>query len=102
MCNKHEVPHLSFKPDTFPPITVFFFSVIGVHYWYDISPDMHCDQVFPVFLMYGQSSGRLKAFGWSVLANIQSYLWEHPPMKYFKVMINLKQGVRISRSTIWC
>ncbi|CAH3030479.1 unnamed protein product [Porites evermanni] len=61
------------------------FRGMGVHYWYDISPDMHCDQVFPVYLMYGQSSGRLKAFGWSVLANIQSYLWEHPPMKYFKL-----------------
>ncbi|KAL9952378.1 hypothetical protein ACROYT_G039628 [Oculina patagonica] len=61
------------------------FKMMGVHYWYDISSDMHCDQVFPVFLLYDQASQRLKSFGWAVLANLKSPLWEHPPVQYLQL-----------------
>ena len=59
--------------------------VPGVHYWYDISLEMHCDQVQPVFLLYDQASQRLKAFGWATLANITSSFWEHPPTQFLQV-----------------
>ena len=68
-------------------INTEFRHIPGVHYWYDISSDMHCDQVFPVFLLYDQASQRLKSFGWAALANLTSPLWEQPPPQYLQVMI---------------
>ena len=67
----------------------------GVHYWYDISSDMHCDQVFPVFLLYDQASQRLKSFGWAVLANLKSPLWENPPVQYLQVVISASTQQRV-------
>lgn len=85
------------------------FTRMGVHYWYDISPEMHCDQVLPVFLLYDQASQRLKSFGWATLANITSPFWEHPPAQYlqffFKVVpkcvANLAQQKLISTQHVY-
>lgn len=46
---------------------------------------MHCDQGFPVFLLYDYASQRLKSFGFAAFANITSSSWEQPPIKYLSV-----------------
>ena len=50
---------------------------------------MHCDQTFPVFLLYDQASQRLKSFGWAVPADIEAPLWEQPPIAYLQVKSTL-------------
>lgn len=63
------------------------FEGMGVHYWYDISLEMHCDQALPVFVLYDQTSQRLKAFGWLTPANITSPFWEHPPAQVLQLFM---------------
>lgn len=65
------------------------FKGMGVHYWYDVSPEMHCDQVLPLFLLYDQASQRLKAFGWATAANIESPFWEHPPVQFLQLFFKV-------------
>jgi charged multivesicular body protein 7 len=60
---------------------------MGMHYWYDVTTDMSCDDTFPVFLMYNE--GKLTAFGWAF--NIyydNSYRWEHPDRSVFSNFID--------------
>ncbi|KAF6026212.1 hypothetical protein EB796_015481 [Bugula neritina] len=59
---------------------------MGMHYWYNLTRDMSCDEVFPVFLLYDEKE--LVAFGWSFNPNFQdSYRWEHPtPWVFSKFM----------------
>lgn len=39
-------------------------TTMGTHYFYNVSRDMQCERLYPVFLMY-DSEGQLAAFGWS-------------------------------------
>lgn len=52
------------------------FVSMGKHYWYDIKVGMDCEAFFPVFLLY--NGGKLNAFGWALLADLQSSHYEHP------------------------
>ncbi|KAL9955112.1 hypothetical protein ACROYT_G036396 [Oculina patagonica] len=52
---------------------------MGRHYWYNISPDMNCDDYFPMFLLYNKD--RLNGFGWVAQGNAGSKRYEHPPPK---------------------
>ncbi|RUS82736.1 hypothetical protein EGW08_009516 [Elysia chlorotica] len=52
------------------------FYTMGKHYWYDLSLDMSCDGMFPMFLLY--NGGELNAFGWAMVANLPSKHLEHP------------------------
>jgi len=76
------------------------FNKMGVHYWYDISPEMHCDQSFPVFLLYDQASQRLKSFGWAALADVKSSSWEHPPIPYLRLFFKDVPKCLLSRKVI--
>jgi len=53
------------------------FYSMGVHYWYDVSLNMTCDDFFPSFILYNK--GKLNAFGWAVGADMTSHRVEHPP-----------------------
>ncbi|XP_062569052.1 uncharacterized protein LOC134231150 [Saccostrea cucullata] len=37
---------------------------MGTHYFFNVSRDMQCERLYPVFLMY-DSEGKLGAFGWT-------------------------------------
>ena len=50
---------------------------------------MHCDQSYPVFLLYDPVTRRLKSFGWAALANLTSPMWEHPPIPFLSVRMRL-------------
>jgi len=52
------------------------FYTMGKHYWYNLSADLSCDSMFPVFLLY--NGGQLNAFGWAMVANLPSSHLEHP------------------------
>eukprot|EP00013_Stygamoeba_regulata_P019488 CAMPEP_0177651184 /NCGR_PEP_ID=MMETSP0447-20121125/12390_1 /TAXON_ID=0 /ORGANISM="Stygamoeba regulata, Strain BSH-02190019" /LENGTH=289 /DNA_ID=CAMNT_0019154203 /DNA_START=47 /DNA_END=913 /DNA_ORIENTATION=- len=64
------------------------FKTMGVHYWFNIAPDMPCENILPVFVLYNR--GKLNAFGW-VFIQEDGYKqpgsrWEHPsgaPLKLF-------------------
>ncbi|XP_055997302.1 uncharacterized protein LOC130047090 [Ostrea edulis] len=62
------------------------FSAMGVHYWYDISLDMSCDRLYPVFLLY--NGGVLNAFGWAFKAELSSSRYEHPSQATFSAFMN--------------
>jgi len=52
---------------------------MGTHYWYDISSDMDCDDIFPVFLLYNK--GKLTGWGWATDVHVKSSRVEHPSSK---------------------
>jgi len=53
------------------------FTSMGSHYWHDISKDMSCDKLLPVFLVF--NSGKLTGFGWAIQDKVQSSpQFEHP------------------------
>ncbi|XP_078348614.1 uncharacterized protein LOC144633648 isoform X2 [Oculina patagonica] len=56
------------------------FPSMGRHYWYNISPDMNCDDYFPMFLLYNRD--RLTGFGWVAQGYANSTRYEHPDAKY--------------------
>ena len=56
---------------------------------------MHCDQFFPVFLLYDQASQRLKSFGWAVVADIKSPLWEQPPISPSHLQVRSTVAFRV-------
>eukprot|EP00112_Aurelia_sp_Birch-Aquarium-sp1_P016751 Seg382.14 transcript_id=Seg382.14/GoldUCD/mRNA.D3Y31 product="hypothetical protein" protein_id=Seg382.14/GoldUCD/D3Y31 len=56
------------------------FPGMGVHYWYDVSKGMSCDNFFPVFLLY--NGGKLNAFGWVVGGDANDGNFEHPPAQF--------------------
>ena len=50
----------------------------GMHYWYNLTKSMSCDEMFSMLLRYN-SSGQLNAFGWDFDPKYDSSsLWEHP------------------------
>jgi len=49
---------------------------MGTHYWYDISSDMNCDDLFPAFLMYNK--GKLSGWGFATDVQVTSSRVEHP------------------------
>ncbi|GFR79248.1 hypothetical protein ElyMa_005868900 [Elysia marginata] len=61
------------------------FITMGEHYWYNIKPDMDCDTFFPVFLLY--NGGKLNAFGWAFLADLESPNYEHPSISVLGAFI---------------
>jgi hypothetical protein len=53
------------------------FWTMGNHYWYDVSSDMDCNQMFPFFLLYNK--GRVNAGGFAMNNAAESSRYEHPP-----------------------
>ncbi|XP_028399987.1 uncharacterized protein LOC114523308 [Dendronephthya gigantea] len=59
------------------------FFLMGQHYWFNISKEMHCDDLFPVFLLYNKQ--KLTGFGWAMIADFQTTARvEHPTQSIFK------------------
>jgi len=56
---------------------------MGQHYWYNSSPAMDCDDLFPIFLLYNQ--GILNGFGFATGTDITSSNVEHPPTMVLKL-----------------
>ncbi|XP_013401824.1 uncharacterized protein LOC106167568 [Lingula anatina] len=54
---------------------------MGVHYWYNLSEDMSCNDFAPIFLLYNK--GKLNAFGWAFQGNYPSTRYEHPSQNTF-------------------
>ncbi|XP_045190122.1 uncharacterized protein LOC123547240 isoform X2 [Mercenaria mercenaria] len=59
------------------------FYTMGLHYWYNLSKDMSCDNLYPVFLLY--NGGVLNGFGWAIGMDLKSYSTriEHPPQSSY-------------------
>ncbi|XP_074660042.1 uncharacterized protein LOC141912629 [Tubulanus polymorphus] len=57
------------------------FISMGMHYWYDISTDMNCDNFLPAFILYNK--GRLNGFGFAFNTDIKSSRYEHPSSLVF-------------------
>ena len=56
----------------------------GDHYWYNITEDIDCDDIFPIFALY--QDGTMVAFGWSFSKSYSnSDRWEHPVRPLFGV-----------------
>ncbi|XP_025094545.1 uncharacterized protein LOC112564143 [Pomacea canaliculata] len=49
---------------------------MGVHYWFNVTQNMSCDNFFPAFLLY--NDGKLNAFGWALGIPQTSSRFEHP------------------------
>ncbi|XP_045207827.2 uncharacterized protein LOC123559791 [Mercenaria mercenaria] len=73
------------------------FQTMGTHYWYNISKDMSCEEVYPMFLLY--DNGELNAFGWTIpmdLGNVSRSIENPPPNFYpyvFKVVPDCLYGL---------
>jgi hypothetical protein len=52
------------------------FWTMGLHYWYQVTQAMNCDNFYPFFLMY--NGGKLNAFGFAMNAPLTSPRYEHP------------------------
>lgn len=63
----------------------YCFVTMGLHYWYDVSTDMSCDDFFPVFLLYNH--GKLNAFGWAIGTAMSSPHMEHPTSDVIKQFV---------------
>lgn len=68
--------------------TYFFITLshhLGVHYWYNMTEDMSCERIFPIFLLF--NGGRLNAFGFAFATNItdSEKRFEHPPQNAYGV-----------------
>jgi hypothetical protein len=64
----------------------YCFLSMGEHYWYNVSEDLPCDEMFPAFLLYNQ--GELTGFGWAVQGIYQSDHTEYPPSFVLNLFIN--------------
>jgi len=53
------------------------FPRMGTHYWYDISRNMDCGDIFPFFLMYDKK--KLTGWGYAFKGWVDSPRVEHPP-----------------------
>ena len=62
------------------------FYSMGMHYWYDTSLNMSCDDFFPSFILYNK--GKLNAFGWAVGADMNTNRVEHPPHSVISQFMN--------------
>ncbi|KAL5022525.1 hypothetical protein ScPMuIL_001680 [Solemya velum] len=71
------------------------FITMGVHYWYDLTLDMSCDRMFPVFLMYNE--GTLTGFGWAFQTGLNSTRYEHPTSSVLGtiVVVPLCDGLKV-------
>ena len=58
--------------------------VTGVHYFRSLSPDLPCEMLYPVFLMYNQD-GLLGAFGWLFQGSPAYYTYEEEELSWFKL-----------------
>ncbi|XP_076471171.1 uncharacterized protein LOC143301051 [Babylonia areolata] len=56
---------------------------MGVHYFRSLSPDLPCEMLYPVFLMYNQD-GLLGAFGWLFQGSPAYYAYEDE-LSWFKL-----------------
>ncbi|GFR79029.1 hypothetical protein ElyMa_004010300 [Elysia marginata] len=61
------------------------FPVMGVHYWYNLTKEMDCNDIVPVFLLY--NGGELNAMGWAFPMDLASPNYEHPIPPTFKSRI---------------
>merc|ERR1711872_188210 len=48
----------------------------GTYHWYNVSRDMDCEMMYPVFALY--SKGKLNAFGWSLKGYFNDEKFDHP------------------------
>ncbi|CAB3983951.1 Hypothetical predicted protein [Paramuricea clavata] len=79
--NENELEHsLWVKGKCFPNM--------GMHYWYNISANLECKDIFPMFLLYDVTSHKLASFGWSVPVPVPSASWERPPQYFLKFFFN--------------
>ncbi|XP_076461616.1 uncharacterized protein LOC143294080 [Babylonia areolata] len=62
------------------------FPAMGVHYWYNVSTDMSCDDFQPVFLLYNEK--KLTAFGWALGVDQSSPRFEHPAYSMVSAFMN--------------
>ena len=67
LCCSIEVTDKSFNRNT-DKVTCFIST--GQLYWYNLSRDTNCDELFPLFLMY--NDGRLNGIGWVVMETMNS------------------------------
>ncbi|XP_074660405.1 uncharacterized protein LOC141912883 [Tubulanus polymorphus] len=58
------------------------FYTMGMHYWYNLTADMNCDNILPAFAIYNK--GRLNAFGFAFGTYVESSRYEHPPQRVFE------------------
>ena len=56
----------------------------GVHYFRSLSPELPCEMLYPVFLMYNQD-GLLGAFGWLFQGSPAYYPYEEEELSWFKL-----------------
>ncbi|ESO95124.1 hypothetical protein LOTGIDRAFT_232212 [Lottia gigantea] len=61
------------------------FPSMGLHYWYDLSEDLSCQSMFPVFLLY--NGGDLNGFGWAMTTDLDSKRYEHPTPDKFSAFM---------------
>ena len=81
------------------PANVFIFNFPGVHYWYNTSQDMSCNDFYPMFLLY--NDGVLNAFGWAFGMNLESSeRFEHPPESSYDVSCNYSFVLRSCRMNL--
>ncbi|XP_052098951.1 uncharacterized protein LOC127733677 [Mytilus californianus] len=62
------------------------FPTMGLHYWYNVRKNMSCDEFYPMFLLY--NDGKLNAFGWGFIADLNSSRLEHPSHAAISAFIN--------------
>jgi len=57
------------------------FVSMGLHYWYELTPTMSCDEIFPLFIIYNDdvltTFGAITGVG-TAAQNQTSSRWEHP------------------------
>jgi len=58
---------------------------MGKHYWYNLTPDMNCEDYYPVFLLYNDR--KVNAFGWAMLTDLSSERYEHPTADVINLFI---------------
>ncbi|CAG5115666.1 unnamed protein product [Candidula unifasciata] len=59
---------------------------MGIHFYYNITFDMSCDQLFPVVILYNK--GQLNTFAWMFLSVFQDKRYEVSPKKVFPFFIS--------------
>ncbi|KAL5022531.1 hypothetical protein ScPMuIL_001686 [Solemya velum] len=75
------------------------FPVMGVHYWYNNSREIPCDEFLPVFPMY--NGGKLNAFGWVFFAKPDFSKWAEFPPTQIELLLKvfLKQVPRCAKGS---
>ena len=69
-----------------------YFYVVGLHYWYNLTEDINCDDIFPVYTIY--LDGTLVAIGWAFNEQqTSSGRWEDSERAVIGVSVQLCQIV---------